>query len=151
MAIEMDLNRISGLVSAVIENAGLRLYDLDYNDVTQTLRVYIDKEKGGITIGDCQKISGAISRELDAAELVNFRYTLEVSSPGVERVLKRQEHYTWAMGKVVEINTGGDKIRGYLRAADAEAITMTAGEGEKKIPYSAIRKAKVVEESDHGK
>lgn len=151
MATEMDLNRLSGVVSAVIENAGFRLYDLDYNDVTRTLRVYIDREKGGVTIGDCQKISGAISRELDAADLVMFRYTLEVSSPGVERVLKRREHYVWAMGKIAEIDTGGDKIRGYLRAADADGITMTAGEGEKKIPYSAIRKAKIVEELDHGK
>lgn len=151
MVPEVDLDRITGIVAAVVEEAGLRLYDLDCNDVTRTLRVYIDREKGGVTIGDCQKISGAISRELDGADLIVSRYTLEVSSPGVERVLKRPEHYRWAMGKVVEIDTDEERMKGYLRAADDAGVTVTAGEGEKRIAYRSIKKAKVVEELGHGK
>lgn len=151
MAPDVDRERISGIVVAILEEAGLRLYDLDYNDVTRTLRVYIDREKGGVTIGDCQKVSGAISRQLDSADLIMSRYTLEVSSPGVERVLKRPEHYRWAIGKVVEIDTGEERTRGYLRAADDAGVTVTAGAGEKEIAYGSIKKAKVVEELGNGK
>ena len=142
----LNMNEITKVIDMVIENMGLRFYDFDYNDVSRTLRVYIDKEKGNVTIGDCQKTSHNISRELDEKDLMNFPYTLEVSSPGVERILKKPEHYAWAIGNVVEIDTGQEKIKGYLRGTKKNGVIVASGKDERTIPYASIKRANVVEE-----
>ncbi len=142
----IDLEKISSKVREIIESSGMRFYDLDYNDLSRTLRVYIDREQGGITIGDCQKISNTISRELDADDLFGFPYTLEVSSPGVDRTLSRPEHYSWAIGKHVEIDAGGSRITGYLRGITDDGVMVASGEHERKVLFSSIKRAKVVEE-----
>ena len=151
MPTNIDLTTVSQLIKAAIENMDLRFYDMEFNDVSRTLRIYIDKERGGVTIKDCQKVSNAISRELDASELIHFPYTLEVSSPGIQRMLKRPEHYCWAIGNVVEIDTGESKIRGYLRGTKSDGIVVASEGHENIIPYSSIKKARVVEEIVHGK
>lgn len=147
----MDLNDIMLAIRKTVINMGLRFYDLEYNGVTRTLRVYIDKEKGGVTIKDCQRTSNSISRELQASELISFPYTLEVSSPGIARALKRPEHYCWAIGNVVEIDTGEEKVKGYLRGTRGEGVIVATKESENIIPYCSIKKARVVEEINHGK
>jgi ribosome maturation factor RimP len=147
----IDLNDIALVIREIVTDLGLRFYDLEYNGVTRTLRVYIDKEKGGVTIKDCQRTSNFISRELQASELISFPYTLEVSSPGIARVLKRPEHYSWAMGNVVEIDTGEEKVKGYLRGTRGEGIIVATKDSENIIPFSSIKKARVVEEINHGK
>ena len=147
----IDLDKISRKINEIIENMGMRFYELDYNNLSRTLRVYIDKERGGVTIGDCQKISNTISREIDETDLINFPYTLEVSSPGVERVLKRPEHYSWAMGKIVEIDTGENKITGYLRGVEKDGVIVASGTGERTVLYITIKRARVVEEFGHGR
>jgi ribosome maturation factor RimP len=142
----LDLNQIARTIDEIVKNMGLRFYDFDYNDVSRTLRVYIDKEKGSVTIGDCQKTSNIISRELDEKDLMNFPYTLEVSSPGVERVLKKPEHYAWAVGNVVEIDTGNERIKGYLRGTKKNGVIVASGKDERTVPYASIKRANVVEE-----
>jgi ribosome maturation factor RimP len=147
----IDLMRLSEVIKEVVHNMGMRYYDLEYNTVSRILRVYIDKEKGGVTIQDCQNVSNALSRALDSSELVDIRYTLEVSSPGIERVLKRPEHYSWAQGNTVEVDTGVERIRGYLRDSNENRIVVAIGTDERTIPYSSIKKARVVEETRHDK
>ena len=151
MAINIDLDKLTAVIEDVIQNMDLRLYDMEFNNVSRILRVYIDRHKGGVTIQDCQRASNAISRVLDGSELINFPYTLEVSSPGIERVLKKPEHYAWAKGNIVEIDTGGERINGFLRGTSKEGILVAVGASEKIIPYSSIRKAKVIEEKSHDK
>jgi ribosome maturation factor RimP len=147
----IDLDAIAAVIKRILADMGLRFYDLEYNAVTRMLRVYIDKEKGGVTIRDCQKTSNSLSRELQASELINFPYTLEVSSPGIARVLKRPEHYSWAIGNVVEIDTGGEKVKGYLRGTRGKGVIVATKDSENIIPYTSIKKARVVEEINHGK
>lgn len=142
----LDLKEITETINGIITDTGLRLYDFEYNDVSHTLRIYIDREKGGVTIGDCQKISNTISRALDEKDLIGFPYALEVSSPGIERALKRPEHYAWAIGNLVEIDTGKERIRGYLRGTEKSGIIVATGQREQTIPYSAIKRANIVEE-----
>lgn len=142
----LDLDQIARTIDEIVGDLGLRFYDFEYNDISRTLRVYIDKEKGNVTIGDCQKTSKIISRELDERELLDFPYTLEVSSPGVERVLKKPEHFTWAVGNVVEIDTGNTKIRGYLRGTENNGVVVASGKDERIIPFASIKRANVVEE-----
>lgn len=151
MAINIDLDKLTELIKEVIQNMDLRFYDMEFNIVSRILRVYIDRHNGGVTIQDCQRASNAISRALDSSELINFPYTLEVSSPGIERVLKKPEHYTWAKGNIVEIDTGEERISGFLRGTSEDGILVAMGASEKLIPYSSIRKARVIEEKSHDK
>jgi len=147
----VDLAELAEMIKKVFEDTELRFYDFEFNNVSRTLRVYIDKEKGGVTISDCQRISNALSRVLDASELMNFPFTLEVSSPGIGRLLKKPEHYSWAIGNVVEIDTGAEKITGFLRGTRKDGIVVAVGTDENFIPYRSIKKARIVEEISHGK
>ena len=96
-------------------------------------------------------MSKTISKKIDEDEIIVFPYTLEVSSPGIERALKRPEHYLWAMGKVVEIDIGDKKIKGYIRNTKKEGVIVATDLGENLIPYNSIVKAKVVEDLEYGK
>jgi ribosome maturation factor RimP len=151
VASDFDQAELSRLIEGILDDMGLRFYDLEFNKVSRVLRVFIDKEKGGVTIQDCQSTSNAISRALDASELMNFPYTLEVSSPGIERPLKKPQHYAWATGNVVEIDTGTERIKGFLRGTKKEGIIIAVGEDENVIPYSSIKKARIIEETSHGR
>ena len=147
----IDLTKLSETIKEVVEDMGLRFYDFEFNIVSRTLRVFIDRAKGGVTINDCQRISNALSRTLDASELINFSYTLEVSSPGIGRSLKKPEHFSWATGNVVEIDTGTEKITGFLRGTRNDGIVVAVGTNENIISYRSIKKARIVEEIGHGK
>jgi ribosome maturation factor RimP len=151
VAINIDLNELSRVIEDIIQNLDLRLYDLEFNSVSRILRVYIDRNRGGITIQDCQRTSNAISRALDNSDLINFPYTLEVSSPGIERMLKKPKHYAWAIGNIVEIDTGAERIKGFLRGTRENGIVVAVDVNEKLIPYDSIKKARVIEEKSHDK
>lgn len=147
----VNIEAITDRVRYLLEDLGMRLYDLHYNHVSKTLRVFIDREKGGITIKDCQKVSKILSRDLDNTDLFSSSYTLEVSSPGIERYLKRPEHYAWAAGKHVEIDVGDKKITGFIRGIEKSGVVIATNSGEELIPFNRIVKARVVEEISYGK
>ena len=151
MTDNFDLAKISNIVNNILDDLGLRLYDLHFNHVSKTLRVFIDRKDGTVTVSDCKKVSNIISKEIDEEEIMPFSYTLEVSSPGIERPLKRPEHYLWAMGKLVEIDTGSEKIKGYIRSTQGDGVIVATERGENVISYASIIKAKVVEEIEYGK
>lgn len=143
---EIDLKKITEVIKGIVEGMDFRLYDLNYNDVAKILRVYIDRKGSGVTIKDCEAVSNAISQELDRLDVINFHYTLEVSSPGIERPLSKPEHYKWANGKLIEVVLKEGNLRGYLRDATEEDIVISSKTGEIRIPYHQILKAKVIEE-----
>ncbi len=148
---KVDLNIIEKIVKPIIEQMDFRLYDLDYNEVSRTLKVYVDRENGGVTIKDCEVISNSISDALDAENVIDFEYTLEVSSPGIERFLTKPEHFQWATGKMAEITLRNRRLKGYIRTADAESVTIAQDSEEVVIQLSDIIKAKISEEIDYGK
>ena len=129
----------------------LLFYDLRFNDVTKAFRLFIDRADGTVSVEDCKRVSRAVSRALDHSDLVNFSYSLEVSSPGIERPLTKPRHFAWAKGKMVEIDTGDQKVKGYLRYTKKEGIVIATDGGESIVPYSSVVKAKVVEDLDYGK
>lgn len=147
--VNIDLEKIFQTIKDIIENLDFRLYDINFNEVSRVLRIFIDKAPGGVTINDCKRVSLAISSTLD--NLINCAYTLEVSSPGVERRLTRPEHYQWAMGNYVEIDLANKKIRGHLRNTEENGIIVATEAGEELISYDLILKAKVAEEIAYGK
>jgi ribosome maturation factor RimP len=148
---DIDVKKVSELVRTIVDDAGFRFYDLHFNKVSNVLTVFIDRADGSITVEDCRKVSALISQDLDHSDIMTFRYTLEVSSPGVERPLKRPEHYLWAMGKLVEVDIKDKRMRGYLRNTEKNGVMIATDHGEHFVPYSAIVKAKVVEELEYDK
>jgi len=147
---DFELTSIQAVITKVTGEMSLRLYDFEFNDVSRILKVLIDRAEG-VTIGDCTRTSVALSRELDQLDLIRGRYHLEVSSPGINRPLKRLEHYQWAIGKMVTVETGGHTVTGYLRRADEQSVLVATPAGENTIPFAEIARAKVNEEITHGK
>ena len=89
------------LAAPILEEMGLQLWDVVYEKEGSGwyLRYYVDKEGGGIDINSCEAFSRAISDVLDEADPIDGSYTLEVSSPGIERALTRDWHYEALMGQ----------------------------------------------------
>lgn len=94
------------LVKPYADNLGLSLWDVCFvkEGAEHYLRIFIDKE-GGVSIDDCVDLSHAIDKPIDDADPISCAYTLEVSSPGVERLLKTPEHFEKMKGRKVKIKT----------------------------------------------
>lgn len=96
--------RVESLIKEPIENLGYELYDVQYSKEGKDyfLRVFIDKQEG-IDLIDCEKVSNEINPKLDEADYIKEMYFLEVSSPGIERIIRKEKHLENAKGKEVEI------------------------------------------------
>ena len=127
--------KAEALLQPIVDSFGFELVDTEYvkEGGQYYLRGYIDKE-GGITIGDCEMVSRAFNPVLDEANLIEGAYTMEISSPGLCRPLKKEKDYRRSIGKKLEIHTyravGGTKeIYGILKSYDADSIELqTDGE-----------------------
>lgn len=146
-----DVAALEPGITTIVEELGFRLYDIQVNDVARIVRVMIDREHEAVTIGDCAQVSRALSQHLDRTDPIPVPYTLEVSSPGVNRPLKRPEHYRWSRGKTVMIDLGTRTLKGFLRDVREEGIVVAVQDKEEYLPYALIRRAKVAEEPDYGK
>lgn len=144
-------DKIIELICGVLDNMALRLYDIQFNEVSKTLRVFIDRKNGSITVDDCKKVSTLISGKLNGSEYIVSSYALEVSSPGIERRLSRPEHYVWAIGNLVEIDSRDKKTRGYIRDVKKDGVVIATDTGEVMFAYTSIVRAKIVEELLHDK
>ena len=123
--------RVEELLKDKIENIGYSLYDVEYAKEGQNyyLRIFIDSPKG-IDLNDCEKVSNEINELLDQADYIKEQYFLEVSSPGVERILRKDSHLAQNIGKQVEAklykkdeNENKNYI-GELKAFDNDTITI---------------------------
>lgn len=102
-------NKIYELASRTAEDEGLELVGIDLGRAKKMmLRVVIDKE-GGVTVGDCEKMSRGLEALLDVEDLIKGPYMLEVSSPGIDRPLKTQRDFEKSLGKLARVVTV-DKI-----------------------------------------
>lgn len=96
--------RVESLIKPKIENIGYDLYDVEYSKEGKNyfLRIFIDKPEG-IDLNDCEKVNDEINELLDEANYIKEQYFLEVSSPGIERVLRKDKHLEKNIGKEVNI------------------------------------------------
>src|SRR5918992_5519590 len=94
--------RIEGLIEPVLRDHGLELVHLEWHPrrPRAALRIFVDKP-GGVGIRDCERVSRQVGDLLDVAGLIEASYDLEVSSPGLDRVLRSEREYRWARGKQV--------------------------------------------------
>lgn len=97
-------DKVNNLLRETINSLGYDLYDVEYvkEGKDYFLRIYIDKETG-IDLNDCEKVNNAINDLLDEADLIKEQYFLEVSSPGIERVLRKDEHLSANIGKQIDV------------------------------------------------
>ena len=115
------------------------------------LRVYIDNEQG-ITLDDCSKVSYQISAVLDVEDPLPGRYTLEISSPGINRPLFEMAHYQKWLGYQVKIRVhhpinGRRQFKGVLQRVEGVNIYLLVDTGEVVLPFSDIEQANLIEMS----
>jgi ribosome maturation factor RimP len=98
--------QVTGIALPILKSAGLELVDIEFVRAGRdaVLRLFIDKE-GGITLDDCADVSRELSAILDVEDLIPARYTLEVSSPGLDRPLKGPADYERFAGRLVKVRT----------------------------------------------
>ncbi len=131
--------KIENLLKDIIEDLDYELYDVEYvkEGKNYFLRIYIDKPEG-IDLKDCEKVNDAISDLLDEANYIKEPYFLEVSSPGVERVLRRDKHLEQNKGKEIEIKlfkkaqNGEKEYQGILKNFDESKIILEQIKQEKE-------------------
>lgn len=143
-------SKVSSLIEPIIENIGYSLYDLLYVKEGKDfyLRVVIDKPEG-IDINDCEKVNDAINDILDEADYIKDQYFLEVSSPGVERVLRKDKHFEAQIGNEIYLKlyksvNGLKEIQGILESFDDGILTLNLDGDLIKIENKDIAVAKTV-------
>ena len=132
------------LLSPIAAQYDLEIYDVEYvkEGKDYYLRAYIDKPEGG-NIQDCENVSRALSDALDAEDFIPDAYILEVSSPGLGRVLKKDRHMERSLGETVELKAykpidGQKEVSGILKAFDAATITIEEDGAARTFERSAI-------------
>jgi ribosome maturation factor RimP len=144
--------QVEDLVEPVLEEMGFELVSVQYLSKygRWVLRLYIDKE-GGVTIDDCARVSGEIGDLIDVKDVIEHQYVLEVSSPGLDRPLKKERDLTRAIGKKIKVIMGvplkgrrnftGD-LKDYQ---DGQLLIETNGEMV-ALPWSQVDRANLVHE-----
>ena len=146
----MDRDAIGEIIERVTSREGLELVHWEAVGPRNhfVLRIYIDKP-GGVNHGDCEAVSNQVGLLLDVEDLIPHKYTLEVSSPGVERGLYKPKDYERFAGsrvklKISEPINGQRNFRGRLVGIDRETVSFDAdGVGLIEIPYESIVKANI--------
>jgi ribosome maturation factor RimP len=127
-------DKVAAIVEPMATALGLEIYDIDYSG--GTLKVVLDTPAGGpagVSLDDLALVTRQLGRELDHSDPVPGRYTLEVTSPGLERTLRRPQHFIREVGKTVNIRlhsavNGMRRIQGELIAATLDTITVRNSE-----------------------
>ena len=126
--------KVENLLKEKIESIGYDLYDVEYKKEGKNyfLRIFIDKENG-IDLKDCEKVNDAINDLLDKADYIKDQYFLEVSSPGIERILRKDKHLEQNIKKEINIKlfkkdeSGNKEYQGNLKSFNDEKIELEDG------------------------
>lgn len=143
--------QLEELLSPVAESLGCELWGVEYQTHGRNalLRIYIDSENG-ISVEDCEKVSRQASAVLDVEDPISGKYTLEVSSPGLDRPLYKLDQYQRFVGAQIEVRLrmpldGQRKWRGLLAGVeDDEVVLRVDGENEYLLPIDSIERANVI-------
>ena len=127
-------DKVEQLVKDKIQSIGYDLYDVEYSKEGKNyfLRIFIDRPEG-INLEDCEKVNDAINELLDKADYIKEQYFLEVSSPGIERVLRKDKHLEQNIGNEVNVRlfkkdgNGKKEYQGNLQEFDENNIKLEDG------------------------
>jgi ribosome maturation factor RimP len=137
------------LLGPVVSALGYELWELEFAPGrSAVLRLYIDAAEG-IDVNDCEKVSRAVSAVLDETDPIPGEYVLEVSSPGLDRVLRTAEHFQRFVGASVKLETlqpvaGRRKFTGQLLEATSQDIGLQVEGDTVRVPLAGIRRARLV-------
>ena len=138
------------MLTPTVESLGCSIWGIEYlsQGKHSKLRVYIDSTDG-VTVDDCAAVSRHISDILDVEEFSNNTYTLEVSSPGLDRVLFKEDQYEGSVGEQVEVRLnfpfeGRKKFVGVLAAVQEHMAVVQIDDEEYLLPLENIQRARVV-------
>lgn len=141
--------RVWEIATPVVEAEGMEIVDIELRHEGgrrgRTLRLYLDRQ-GGPSLDDLTQVSRQLSDLLDDHDVVPGEYTLEVSSPGINRLLRKPEHFTRFIGKRIRVRTremiaGRRSFLGILRGVVEDKIALTQDGTEYQIPFSIIEKS----------
>ena len=143
-------DKVAALVAPMAADLGLEIYDIDYSG--GVLKVVLDTPPGGpsgVSLDSLALVTRLLGRELDHSDPVPGRYTLEVTSPGLERTLRRPEHFAREVGKVVNVRlhqpvNGTRRIQGLLATANRDTVTVRGESGSVDIAIADIERARTV-------
>src|SRR5262250_289331 len=136
---------IEEAVAPVVADHGLQLVDVEWREIRPRglLRLYVDKP-GGVGIADCERLSREIGDVLDAAAVIEGGYDLEVSSPGLDRQLRKEREYRWAVGRQVRCwLAGGAEVRGRLTTVTADRLVLDRGGKQVELERADVTKARL--------
>jgi ribosome maturation factor RimP len=144
------LSKIEAVLSPVLEAHGLSLVDAEWRRGGRrwVLRLFVDKPRG-VSIADCQRLSGEAGDLLDVSGLIEESYDLEVSSPGLDRELRKDREFAWAVGKEMrcwlrEPLEGRRELAGRLVGVTPEHLTLVEREGHtSEVPRRLVAKARL--------
>ncbi|MGG7175989.1 ribosome maturation factor RimP [Clostridium paraputrificum] len=138
--------KVAGLVKPIADELNYELYHVEFvkEDGENYLRIYIDKPEG-ISLTDCEALSRRVSTMLDEEDPIPDSYYLEVSSPGLNRGLYKDEHFSRYIGRDVEVKlnkaiNGSKSIKGILKKVTEDSISIEADE-EVTVPKLNIKSA----------
>lgn len=145
-----NVKSIQQLIEPSINGLGFQLWGIQRvsQGRNSTLRIYIDSEQG-VTVDDCAKVSYQVSSILDVEDPIEGNYTLEVSSPGLDRPLFTLPQYTKYVGHRLKISLrvpfeGRRRFTGMLNAIEDDEIILQVDQEEYVLPFETIEKANVV-------
>ena len=144
--------KVEALIAKQVHDLGYEIYDVEYvkEGKDYFLRIFIDKPEG-IDLNDCEKVSGGINELLDEADYIKDPYFLEVSSPGIERILRKEKHFDDNIGNNLELKlfkpiNKKKSIIGILKRYNKEFITIEVDDEELYIDRKNISVVKTVYE-----
>ena len=143
------VSRVWELAAPLAEQEAMEIVDIEFRHEGsrggRVLRLYLDKE-GGPNVDDLSRVSHELSALLDSENVVEGAYTLEVSSPGINRPLRRPEHFARFVGKRIRVRTrdminGRRSFLGMLEDVGTDKITLKQEGVQVEIPFSVIEKS----------
>ena len=131
-------------IAKIIEANGAFLYDTEIvTEFDETIFRVLVTKVGGVKLDLCASISHELSPFLDVHPPMSQAYRLEISSPGIERKLSKPSHFENAVGEKIKIKLGeGQKLKGTLKSADKQNITIETKAGEETYSYDALNTCK---------
>lgn len=141
--------QITDMLRNTVEALGFELWGVEYLSQGRhsLLRIYIDAENG-ITVDDCANVSEQVSAVLDVEDPITGEYTLEVSSPGMDRLLFALDQYPGYVGEILDVKLrsafeGRRKFKGRLTGVEGDDIVLQVDDHEYLLPHGSIEKARV--------
>lgn len=146
---DSDSLQLKALLEPLVTRMGYQLWGMEFRVAKHSalLRLFIDSEQG-ITLDDCTEVSRQVSALMDVEDPIQVPYTLEVSSPGVDRPLFEADHYARYVGEQVRVRTqwpidGQRNFAGVIVSADADSVTLDVDGREVRLPLEAIARGRL--------